>query len=203
MHIERELFKLGATHQPVFPERAEQQAAGFGTGDKAGVAQAALDQRLQIRFRVGLALDRRALLGALDQLAQRRVAPQRASGQHDRAMRRRRADKRRQRRNDRFAAGLDEDGAPSAKERRGVGLVEQRKRVGSDAVAAHLDELEGIAAIVDAFLDERERALAHHARVGAEDQEKKDALGRRGDEAFGVATLDRRHEALSVRLRRQ
>jgi hypothetical protein len=81
-------------------------------------------------------------------------------------------------------------------ERRGVNLVKQRQRVGSDAIAAHLDELERIAAIVDAFFDERERALTHHARVGAEDQEKKNALGRRGDEAFGVATLDRRHEAL-------
>jgi len=135
-HIEDKLGEFAPAHQPVFAQRAEQQAARLGRRDQSRLAQCPVDQRLKIGFRIGLALDPRALPRALDELAQRRVFFQRAGGEHDGAGGRRRGNQRGDGGDDGFRAGLDQNGATSAEQRRGVGLIEQRERIGGNRVAA-------------------------------------------------------------------
>ena len=99
------------------------------------------------------------------------------------------------RRRDRFRAGLDQQRAAPAEQPDGVGLVDERQRIGGDGVAAHLDELKGIVAVVDAAGDKPQRALARQPGVGAMQQKQEDGRRRRVDESLGVALFDRGHVA--------
>ena len=126
--------------------------------------QRRIDQSVQVLFSVGITFDRSSLLCALDQFAQRRIAPQGARDQDDAAISGRRREQLLDGGRNGFRANFGENGAPSAKERNGIGFVQQSQRIGRDGVAAHFDALKRIAPVVDAVFDEAKGALARRGR---------------------------------------
>src|SRR5262249_53550603 len=86
--IERELRDLAARGQPIAAEGRQEGCARLGRNGEAILAQLGLDQPVERLLVVLVAGQRRRILGALAQRAQRRVAAQVAGLDHDAAVRR-------------------------------------------------------------------------------------------------------------------
>ena len=200
MHVENELGEFGAAHQPVLAERRQQQRraplasrrdwppAGFGRPARECPAPC----RAGTRSRRPVSRLRRACAAAqsfFSALAVRTTV-QAAGGAEISEV----------------TAGIT-DFAP-------VSTSTARRPPNSGVVLASSSSVSGsaetrVAARVRRTERDRggrrrawrrgERALAHHARVGAVDRKQKDVFRRRRDETLGVAVQDGDHQASSLR----
>src|SRR5262249_55411273 len=89
-------------------------------------------------------------------------------------------------------AGFYPDRAPTAKQRNRVGLFEEARRLAAEIVAIEACELKRILRIVNRFPHERLRALAHEARIRAENKHDRPIRPRK--EVLDLEDFQRNHE---------
>ena len=191
--IEGELADFIAGGGAVAAEQRDQQSPRVGRQRQAGRAQLIVDQPRAILLAVGIARQRRGILGAFAQIAQRRIAAQIAGLDHHAAFGNAGAEQCFDRRRDVAAAGLQPHGAATAEQRNGQRLLDQPRRIGADVLAFEPRQRERIARIVDRGLDESVDAFADQAGVRAEHQHHRARRIGARDEAVDVRSFDRDH----------
>src|SRR5262249_371685 len=111
---------------------------------------------------------------------------------HDAAIRRRRCDESFKRGSKIARTGFYPDRATTAEQRNRVGLLEEARRLAAEFVAVHSCELKWILRIVNRFAPEPLRAVAHQARVRAENEHDRPIRPR--EEALDLGGFQRNHE---------
>src|SRR5262245_65211846 len=159
-----------ARREAIAPKQRNESGARLLRYSKPGLAHLLIDETNQIFCRVWVARQHSGVLGALANSAQRRVAFEVAGLDHDAAIRRRRCNEGFKRGSKVARAGFYPDRAPTAKQRNRVGLFEEARRLAAEIVAIEACELKRILRIVNRFPHERLRALAHQARIRAENK---------------------------------
>ena len=137
---------------------------------ETGGAHFIVDQAGQIALGIGVARQRRGILGAFADDAQRRIAAQIAGLDHHAAFARRQRQHGLDRRRDVAAAGLRPDRAPAAEQRDGLRLFDQPRRIGGQLLGFQPHQRKRIVHVIDRRLDQRVDALADQARVGTENE---------------------------------
>ena len=128
--VKRKLAQLAARCGAVAAEERNEHRPRLGLERQFGLAHLGVDQPRQIALGVGIAGQRRGILGPLADRAQRRVAAQIAGFDHHAAFACRQRQHRLDRRRDVAAAGLGPDRAAAAEQRNGLCLLDQARRIG-------------------------------------------------------------------------
>ena len=159
-------------------------------------AHLAVDQLRPVALAVGIAGQRRGILGALAQHAQRRIAPQIAGLDDDAAIDDVDAEQRLDRRRDIAAAGLHPHRAAAAEQRDGLRLLDEPRRIGGHVLAFEPRQRERIVDVVDRRLDQRIDAFADQAGVRTEHQHHRPRRIGARDEGVDIGGFDRNHDAI-------
>ena len=175
------------------PSSGIRSARASGVKRQPGGAHLVVDQPRPVAFAVGVAGQRRGVLGALAQRAQRRIAAQIAGLDDDAAFGERRAEQRLDRRRDVAASRLHPDRAAAAEQRHGLRLLDQARRLGGELLAFEPRQRERIVGIVDRRLDDGVDAFADQAGVRAEHQDHRPRRIGAGDEGIDVGGFDSDH----------
>ena len=156
--------------EAIAPEQRNESGARLRRYGKTGLAHLLVNETNQIFFRVLVARQHSGVLGALANGAQRRVALEVAGLDYDAAIRCGRWHESFNRGSKVARAGFYPDRAATAEQRNRVGLLEETGGLAAEIVAVEARELKRILRIVNRFSHERFHALAHQARVRAEDE---------------------------------
>src|SRR5262245_6263041 len=181
-----------ARRETIAPKQRNERGARLARYGKTGLGHLFVDETNQIFCRVWVARQHNGVLGALANSAQRRVAFEVACLDHDTAIRRGRCNEGFKRGSKVARAGFYPDRAPTAEQRNRVGFFEEARRLAAEIVAVEARELKRILRIVNRVSHERFRALAHQARVRAEDEH--DRPIRSGKEVLDLEAFQRDHE---------
>ena len=200
VRIENELGDFAARRAAVRAHQPDQIVARLRRDGHAGGARLRVDQRPERAPVVGIAFDRRRVVGLLERAAQRSAAFQRSRLDDDRAIDRRPREQRRQRRQQIARLRLDPHGARAAEHRHRIDFVGERAGIARHGVAVETRQQQRIGGALQRRADQRLDALVDEPFVGAMNEEEAHVARRPLDEGVGRHVADRRHRFALARL---